>query len=1571
MENKANSINAEIDLISSLSYMVTNSDSIFFSIDRDYRYTGFNKQHEGIMKQLYGKVPSVGSAIYQIMSSSDWKIAKCNLDRALNGECFAEESFSGEEGLDRRFFRVSHSPVLSKSGEITGVIVIAHDLTKQYYSDIAVRESEEKYRIITENTVDTITVLDMNLTLIYVSPSVYKLRGYSVEEALKQSIDQIFTPSSLILIQKLYTEQIEMESKPDADPRRTSQLVLEENCKDGSTIWVEIVFSFIRDINLKATGILTVTRDITARRISEQKIRQLAAIVESSDDAIFSKTIDGRIISWNRGAERIYGYTESEIIGKSVETLMPPGEIIELPDILFRIKKGDHIDHFETVRIRKDGKLINVSLTISPMYDLDGNIIGASTIASDITSRIRAEEILRESEIKYRTLIEKISAGVIVHHGDTSIEIANTMAGKILGLSHDQILGKTILDLNWNFIRENGTEMPPAEYPVCQVISSNKPLRNTVIGVKNNGIQKVTWAHVNADPVYNRQNEIVQVIVTFIDITARKEAEEALKTEHDQLEIKVGQRTEELTLANKQLAALNKIGQIITAPLHLKEVLESIAFNTARLLGSDTGVILLLDEKKEYLTIKGSYGLSNTVVSGTKDRVGESIAGRVVQTGEPIIANNLMRDERFSNPSAAKEGLLSCASVPLIIDGRIIGTLDIHSKTDPDAFGPGHLNLMKMLASQAAIAIEKARLFDELNHAREELEAKVSERTAELFSANEKLQKGISELRRIEKALWESSEILKLVLNNMPAFVFWKDRNSVYLGCNYLFAENAGLSSEEIAGKTDFDLPWKLTEAESYREDDRFVMEKGIPKLNYEETQLTADGRNTWVRTSKIPLRNPEGEIIGVLGTFEDITEKRRVEQELKKSNELLTHMNRSLRMLSNSNQVLIHTTDENVLLTSICKNIVETGGYLHAWVGLTDSGKHINIYSSVHVGDSIQPESIKAKITNKHSSNPFEKSVKTKSPIIIHDIESDSEFGDFFLDEGQAGYKAVISLPLINENEVLGVLVIYSIDSNAFNEKELQILTELSDDLAFGITSSRSRAKKKVAEENLRLLSKALENAANSIVITDNKASIIWANKAFSFLTGYDLSEAIGKNPRDLVKSGVQDISFYRKMWTTILKGQVWFGEIVNRRKDGSLYNEFLTITPVRDEQNLISNFIAVKQDITEQKKFADELYLAKEKAEESNRLKSAFLATMNHELRTPLNHIIGFSDLMRSGTILENVSDYAEIIHRSSQNLLEIIESIFELAVAEQSDIKLRLQTIKCLELFISNKSVLNEVMEISGKKDQIELIFNADKELLLQTITTDTNKVNQVLINLFKNAVKFTHTGKIEFGLISEKPGWLTFYVEDTGIGIPENKQKIIFEFFRQADDSHTREYGGVGIGLAISLKIAEVMRGTLDVESVPGKGSRFNFRIPATISTVDDSPEDLQDTFSLPDFSGKKIIIAEDDPMSMELIKKYLMGSNLTIIDAINGKEVVENFDDRVDLILMDLNMPVMDGYMATKAVKEMKSGLPVLALTAYALSSDKIKAREAGCDSIISKPVDKRILIEELKKYLLH
>lgn len=257
----------------------------------------------------------------------------------------------------------------------------------------------------------------------------------------------------------------------------------------------------------------------------------------------------------------------------------------------------------------------------------------------------------------------------------------------------------------------------------------------------------------------------------------------------------------------------------------------------------------------------------------------------------------------------------------------------------------------------------------------------------------------------------------------------------------------------------------------------------------------------------------------------------------------------------------------------------------------------------------------------------------------------------------------------------------------------------------------------------------------------------------------------------------------------------------------------------------------IGTVRDMTKRKEAELELIEAKKKAEESNRIKSTFLATMNHELRTPLNHIIGFSRMIEWDQT--KAEGYANVIQRSANHLLEIIEDIFKLALADQSGLTARNQLFDLGKMFFDSQQILVEILKNAGKEDQIKLIFELDPELYTKVISADLNKINQVLGNLFRNAVKFTSKGSIKFGIKADPDGWLFCYISDTGIGIPENKQNTIFDFFTQADDSNTRKYEGIGIGLTISKKITDVLNGKLTFDSNPDQGSTFELKVPVKI------------------------------------------------------------------------------------------------------------------------------------------
>lgn len=404
-----------------------------------------------------------------------------------------------------------------------------------------------------------------------------------------------------------------------------------------------------------------------------------------------------------------------------------------------------------------------------------------------------------------------------------------------------------------------------------------------------------------------------------------------------------------------------------------------------------------------------------------------------------------------------------------------------------------------------------------------------------------------------------------------------------------------------------------------------------------------------------------------------------------------------------------------------------------------------------------------------------------------------------------------------------------------------------------------------------------------------------------------------------------------------------------------------------VRDVSERKESVKKLNASLDEICKINQELEELKSKAEECEKVKSAFLATINHELKTPLNHILGFSDVIAEMSSDENIRKFAAIIKKSGTGLLTIIEDIFSLAMLEQNEIIVRKNELCIRDLFEELKAELDEVLNESQKNNLIHAEYCVDESLLPLNILADRPKVSQVMSNLIRNAVKYTRKGKIK--LLLEKPSKneLSIRISDTGIGIPKDKQKLIFDLFRQGDISNSRKYEGVGIGLAISQKIALVIGGEIRVSSVPEMGSEFSFRFPAefTETTEPDTDKD-QSVRSL--LKNKKVLIAEDDLISMELLSEVLRETECEVFKAENGIEAVELCKKHKDfsLILMDIKMPFMDGDTATREIKKTRPDLPVLAITAYITDLEKEKYLMAGCSDVLRKPINKEQLFQTIR-----
>ncbi|RZT96313.1 PAS domain S-box-containing protein [Ancylomarina subtilis] len=363
-----------------------------------------------------------------------------------------------------------------------------------------------------------------------------------------------------------------------------------------------------------------------------------------------------------------------------------------------------------------------------------------------------------------------------------------------------------------------------------------------------------------------------------------------------------------------------------------------------------------------------------------------------------------------------------------------------------------------------------------------------------------------------------------------------------------------------------------------------------------------------------------------------------------------------------------------------------------------------------------------------------------------------------------------------------------------------------------------------KTSEERYR----GLSEAAFEAIFISEKGVCIEQNSAAEKMFGYKLEDALGRMGTEWIVDEDRQL-----VMDKMISGCEEPYEVTALRKDGSTFPAEIQGKMMHYKGKSVR--VTALRDISVRDTLLKDLISSKLKAEESDHLKSVFLTTMNHEFRTPLNHILGFSDIIHESTHDNELKDFAKMINQSGYNLLEIIENIFMLAQAEQGEVGIMNRPFKIENLYHNLMSSLQTILNNSGKSTQVNLDFTPDKHLLKYWISSDKRKIVEVMLNLFKNAVKFTEQGSIEFGFYKSNEKEITFFVRDTGIGIAEDKQVLIFDFFRQVDDAYTRKYSGVGVGLAISKKIAEAMNGRISVQSDLGKGALFEFCFPVEFSS----------------------------------------------------------------------------------------------------------------------------------------
>ncbi len=753
----------------------------------------------------------------------------------------------------------------------------------------------------------------------------------------------------------------------------------------------------------------------------------------------------------------------------------------------------------------------------------------------------------------------------------------------------------------------------------------------------------------------------------------------------------------------------------------------------------------------------------------------------------------------------------------------------------------------------------------ELRRYQENLEGLVEERAAELSRTNETLKKEVAERKQTEELLRDSEGRYRAILEASADGILIADVETKMLKyANPAFCRMLGYTEDELTTMGIGDIHPKDALQNILADFEAQI--RGNKALARDIPCLGKDGAIVYADIKGVGV-TLGGRTCNV-GVFRDITERRRAEEILHLSEERL----RAMYECSN---------DAIMLLTE--KGFFDCNPRTLELFGFKSKEEFINIHPA-DISPPTQP-------------NGQESLLAAQEQI-------------------QTAYRAGV-----NRFE----WVHYRKNGEDFPAEVLLSAFDYGGKRVLQATVRDITARKRV-EIELKKLSVAVEQNPAIIVITDREGNIEYVNPKFSQTTGYTLDEARGKNPR-ILKSGKTTPEEYQKLWDTILSGREWRGVFYNKKKNGEYYCEQALIAPIKDELGRITNFIAIKEDITERKgaeealkKAHDDLANVNLELKKASAVKSRFLASMSHEIRTPLNAIIGMTGLLLDTKLDAEQQDCTETVRTSGEMLLALMNNILDFSKLEAEKMDLENQPFDLRQCIEESLDLVNQRAE----EKKLEIGYQMQEDLP-SFFVGDVTRLRQILVNVLSNAVKFTDQGEVTASVSGEMRDnglyQLHFVVRDTGLGIPPDRQDRLFLSFSQVDASTSRRFGGTGLGLAISKRLCEMMGGTMWVESsgIPGEGASFNFSVLAVLAP-DQSPQDTSIMVSL---AGKRVLIVDDNKSNRDILVAQVERLAMRPTAVASGPEALDLLckGASFDLAFLDLQMPEMDGLTLAEEMKK--------------------------------------------------
>jgi PAS domain S-box-containing protein len=1292
---------------------------------------------------------------------------------------------SGEKWIDTRL-----SPIIDASGEVLAVLGLSSDITARKRVEEALRESEERFRMVFENVIDGISIYSedpdpLKRRLIDCNEQYATIAGRSREELLKLG----------------FMRALQL---PAVDAEKTNEVwsIDRRTPLRGSFSWIR---PDGRNNVVEYTGVpitwrgkphtIGINRDVTERRLAEKQLNLLGHTVKSIGECVSVTDTNDKILFVNDAFLRTYRYAEHEILGKNISILRSPNNAPELVGTIYDAARNEGW-HGEMLNRAKDGHEFPISLSTSLVRDENGSAVALVGVASDITERKLAEQALQKSEEKFRRVIETALEGVWFIDSEFKTTEVNDAVVRMLGYAPEELIGRPFIDL----VVDDERSMQAEEFQRRKRGISGQYDRRLRC---KDGVEK--WFLFSAKATMDNQGAFVGSFAMITDITERKRADDAVRESEERFR---------MVFEN----VFDGVSIYIEDPDPAKRRLVECNNQYAVMAGRT---------REELLKLGNTLGLQITLTDKVNDTRSESRSP----------GSGYLGSFSWIRPDG-KDNIIEYTGMPIIWRGKL------HS-----------------------ISIDR----------------------------------DITKRKLAEESLIYERNLLKALMDNLPDHVYFKDKESRFLRISKSQANAFGLDDPaQAVGKTDFDF-FGEEHARPAFEDEQKIMKSGTAMVDLEEKESWPDGRQTWVSTTKIPFRDAQGEIVGTFGISRDITERKLGEHALQKSEEKFRRV--------------IETALEGVWFLNSEFETTEVNDAMVRMLGYTPEeliGKRLNDLE-IHEDRSTQMEELQQH--KRGISGQYERKLRCKDG---------TEKWFFF------SGKAVTN----NQGEFVG---------------SFAMITDITE--------------RKHAEEERQRLITAFEQTAEAILVTDPRGSIQYVNSAFERITGYPRSEVIGQNPR-LLKSARQNVGFYKDLWKTISAGGRWSGRFINKKKDGTLFTDETTISPVLNEKGEIINYVGVKRDITSELSLQTQLTQA-QKLEGIGTLASGIA----HDFNNILGIIMGHTSLLER--LREDSKMYSEsvaAIMKATQRGTLLVKQIMLFARKTEP----LLESVKINNIIVEITKLLQETFP---KTITISTTLQPD----LPMIVADSSQIHQVLLNLLVNARDaMPNSGTLSISTMTvEGDGVRTRFskaaarryvkleVADTGIGMDESTRQRIFEPFFT-----TKGVGkGTGLGLAVVFGIVEHHNGFIDVQSALGEGTSFVVYLPIAERGAEEVPVAKKSLEEIPG-GTETILVIEDEEVLRTLAKSILVAKGYTVLTAEDGKQGVELYrshQKEIAVVLSDIGLPFFSGHDVFRKIRAINPEAKIIFASGFFDPETKSEMFKAGLKNFIQKPYMQDEVLQKIRE----